>query len=220
MPGKLLIFDLDGTVLNTLEDLDAALNHVLSLHGFPSCTVAQTRSRVGNGNRRLISRSVPEGTDDAVIDVMFAEFSAYYRDHCHDRSAPYPGIPELLRACLADGYRTAVLSNKEQYAVDILCDLYFPGLFHHVLGGRPDVPRKPSPDAVLALMDQLVLAKSDVLFIGDSEVDLETTANAHIPSVAVTWGFRDEDRLTGASNKAKDPQELLTVIRRLLPISR
>ncbi|MBQ7153878.1 MAG: HAD-IA family hydrolase [Clostridia bacterium] len=218
MPRKLLIFDLDGTVLDTLEDIDAALNHVLRLHGFPPCLLAQTRSRVGNGNRRLIARSVPEGTADEVIDAMFAEFSDHYRTHCHDRSRPYPGIPELLSQCVSDGYETAVLSNKEQYAVDILCSLFFPGLFMHVLGGRPDVPRKPSPDAVLALMEQLGLCRNDVLFIGDSEVDLATAVNAKIPCVAVTWGFRDESLLKDAAVRVHTPEELLAAIRRLLPL--
>lgn len=210
---NLIIFDLDGTVLDTLADLTAALNHALLNNGLPPRTLPEVRSFVGNGIRKLIERGVPSGTPEAVIGAVHADFTAYYEKHCADTTAPYAGVRELLAALRAAGYRTAVVSNKADYAVQKLVKKYFPGDFDFAVGETPEMRRKPAPDMVFAALSALNVPKEEALFVGDSEVDIETARAAGIPCVSVTWGFKDRDFLLahGAETLIDTPRELLGV---------
>lgn len=205
------IFDLDGTLLNTLGDLCGAVNAALAAQGLPPITEAQTCERVGNGIRNLILRSLPEGTDDAVAGQCLAVFRAHYENHLHDRTLPYDGIPALLRALRAQGVKVAVLSNKYDPASKRLIAHFFPGLTDLALGERPGVPRKPDPTSVKEVLETLGARASETLYIGDSGVDMQTAKNAGLDSVGVTWGFRSRETLTenGAGSLVDHPAQLL-----------
>ncbi len=190
------VFDLDGTILDTLDDLQLALNHTLDAHGFPPYTRAEVRARVGNGLRRLMADACPEGTPQAEVDAVFEDFCAYYADHCNDHTRPYAGVVAMVGRLRAAGVRCAVVSNKGDFAVCELMDLHFPGVFDFVLGQRDDIPRKPGPDMVYAAMAVLEADQSNSVYVGDSEVDVATAANAGIPCLSVTWGFRDPEWLS------------------------
>lgn len=211
---NLIIFDLDGTVLDTLADLAAALNHALQNNGLPPRALPEVRSFVGNGIRKLIERGVPAGTPEAVIGAVHADFTAYYEVHCADATAPYAGVRETIASLRAAGYRTAVVSNKADYAVQKLVKAYFPGDFDFAAGETPEMRRKPAPDTVFAALSALNVPKDEALFVGDSEVDIETAKNAGIPCVSVTWGFKDRDFLLahGATTLIDTPQELLGMV--------
>lgn len=194
-----VIFDLDGTLLNTLEDLHLTINHTLEWAGLPTQSHADTRAYVGNGIRKLVERSAPAGTPAEVVDELLAEFDRHYAEHCNDHTAPYPGIPELLERLHAEGIRTAVVSNKTQYAVTSLVDTHFPGAFKAVVGVREGIAKKPAPDMVrLALSEMGAAEDVPAVYVGDSEVDVATAANAALPCMAVAWGFRTEVQLTAA----------------------
>ncbi len=207
---KLIIFDLDGTVLDTLADLAAALNFALQKNGLPARRTAEVRAFVGNGIRKLIERGVPAGTDEATVDAVHRDFTRYYEAHCADATAPYPGVRETLAALRGAGYKTAVVSNKADYAVQKLAEIYFPGDFDYVTGEREGVRRKPAPDTALAALKALNVSAGEALFVGDSEVDIETARNAGMPCVSVTWGFKDRDFLLahGAETLIDRPLEL------------
>lgn len=192
---KLVIFDLDGTLLDTLEDLHVAVNHALAAGGLELRSIEETRRFVGNGVRLLVERAVPSGTPREKTDAVFAAFMAYYLIHCTDRTAPYPGVSALLSALRAAGVKTAVVSNKADAAVQTLCERYFPGLYDICVGERPNVRRKPAPDSVNAVLAALGEARSTAVYVGDSEVDIETAKNAGMPCISVTWGFRDREEL-------------------------
>ena len=211
---NLIIFDLDGTVLDTLADLAAALNYALTKNGLPRRALPEVRSFVGNGIRKLIERGVPSGTDKNTTDAVYADFSAYYTEHCADATAPYPGVRDVLSALREKGLRTAVVSNKIDSAVQTLVRRYFPGDFDFAVGERADVRRKPAPDAVFAALEALGVKKEDALFVGDSEVDLETAANAGLNCISVTWGFKDRDFLLahGARTLIDRPEALLQLL--------
>lgn len=210
MQYQLAIFDLDGTILDTLEDLYLAVNEALRAHGMPARTLAQVRQFVGNGIRKLIERAVPEGTAEAEITAVHETFTAYYTLHCADHTKPYDGIPELLARLREQGIRTAVVSNKADYAVQSLCAQYFPGQFDAVAGEREGVRRKPAPDAVNAVLETLGIERTAAVYIGDSDVDVETAKNATIPCISVLWGFRTEAflRAHGAVQLAENPAEV------------
>ena len=208
---RLVIFDLDGTLLDTLEDLHLAINHTLAWAGLPEQGMAETRAYVGNGIRRLIERSVPAATPAEVVDELNAEFDRFYAEHCNDHTAPYPGIPELLESLRGAGVRCAVVSNKTQYAVSDLVRIHFPGAFEAVVGVREGVAKKPAPDMVaLALAEMGGSAngplaegaaqapRAHAAYVGDSEVDVATAKNSGLPCLAVSWGFRSEAQLTEA----------------------
>ena len=215
MQYDLAIFDLDGTILDTLEDLYTSLNHALSSAGLPGRSMEETRQFVGNGIRRLIERAVPGGSDAALVDSVHAAFTAHYKLHCADHTRPYDGITALLQALRAEGMRTAVVSNKADYAVQALCTQYFPGLFDAVAGEREGIRRKPAPDAVLAVLDALDTPRERAVYIGDSDVDVLTANAAGLDGIAVLWGFRDEQclRQAGAVRFADTPQALLAALR-------
>lgn len=206
------IFDLDGTLLNTLDDLWASTNHALGAHGFPGRSTDEVRQFVGNGIRNLIRLAVPEGSSDEVIDAVHATFDEHYAAHDQDRTAPYPGIVELLRRLRTEGVRCCVVSNKGDYAVQPLVEHFFPGCFDVVCGEREKdgIRRKPWPDTVLACMRALGSTPQDSVYVGDSEVDLLTARNAHIPCIVVGWGFRSEEALfaNGATEIVHTTDEL------------
>ncbi len=208
------IFDLDGTILDTLDDLSDAMNHVLQVNGYPLRTKEEIRERVGNGIMKLILRSLPEQVSEQRQQELLAEFKEYYGAHCADRTRPYEGIPELLQALKQRGIRLAVVSNKADFAVQELCKEYFPGIFDVTVGEREGVRRKPAPDSVQEVLKALEENVSGAVYIGDSEVDVQTAANAKMAGLAVTWGFRSEEDLkaAGAERLIHQPQDLLEAI--------
>lgn len=198
MSFRVALFDMDGTVLDTLQDLADSANFVLQKHGMPQRTTDEVRSFVGGGMAKLISRVVPEGTDEAEKNAVLADFKAYYGQHCADLTKPYDGIPEMLAALRAAGVKTAVISNKGDPAVQALAKRYFDGMFDFVLGERSDILRKPAPDMIYFALKQMEAAKEEAVYIGDSDVDIITADNAGLPAIGVTWGFRDRACLAGA----------------------
>ncbi|HAH61244.1 MAG TPA: HAD family hydrolase [Treponema sp.] len=184
------IFDMDGTILNTLDDLECATNYALAENNLPQRTTDEVRGFVGNGVRRLIERAVPDGTPVSLVDAVYADFSSYYEKHCADKTKPYGGMNEMLASVRAEGIKTAVVSNKDDYAVQTLARVYFPALFDAVVGVREGIKRKPAPDTVFEVMNRLGVPKEQCIYIGDSEVDIETARNADIPCISVSWGFK------------------------------
>lgn len=208
------IFDLDGTVLYTLEDLKISLNYTLAKRGFPERSLDEVRLFVGNGIRKLISRAVPEGTDDDEIDSLYAVFKEHYALHSTDNTYPYPGICELLSALREAGIKTAVVSNKADFAVKILCEKYFGELLDISVGERDGVRRKPAPDALFEVMKHLEVGRGQTVYVGDSDVDIETAKNAGVDVISVDWGFRDRDFLKehGAEKIVSTSRELMRAI--------
>lgn len=195
MAYKAVIFDLDGTVLDTLEDLKNSVNYALSKNGLPERTLDEIRTFVGNGIKKLIERSVPENTDEALFNTVFSDFKAHYSENCAVFTKPYDGINDLLRELKARGIKTAVVSNKAHPEVVRLCDYYFNGLFESCAGEREGIRRKPAPDSVNDVIAKLGVEKIECVYIGDSETDVKTALNAEIDCVSVLWGFRDETTL-------------------------
>ena len=194
---KLAIFDLDGTLLNTIEDLGHAANHALQAHGYPTHSIASYPFFVGNGVRRLIERVLPEDArTEATIDRLLVTFKEYYNDHNTDYTKPYEGIPELLSLLSSRGVAIAVASNKYQAATEKLISHFFPTLsFIAVEGHKEGVPVKPDPSIVFEILAKAKTPKADTIYIGDSGVDMETARRACVDSVGVTWGFRPEKEL-------------------------
>ena len=211
---RLAIFDLDGTLLDTLEDLANATNHVLAQMGYPTRTVEEVRRFVGNGIRNLISRALPEGVDEAEITRAFELFLPYYQEHSTDCTRPYEGIPELLARLRTEGYRIVILSNKADAAVRSLCERYFQGLYDLCRGERAGVAKKPAPDAVYEILSEMNVPKEAAVFIGDSEVDVLTAKNAGVALFCVDWGFRSADTLrqAGAERIISDTGSLLNAL--------
>lgn len=195
MKYSCVIFDLDGTILDTLEDLHASVTAAMDAFSMQRRSLAEVRSFVGNGIRRLMELSVPKETPVETIDLVQQVFSGHYKLHCNDRTRPYDGIPELIRELRERGCQTAVVSNKDDYAVRELCELHFPGLFDTVVGCRESVRKKPAPDSVIEVLSRLGASREDAVYIGDSEVDLQTARNAGLALITVSWGFRDEAQL-------------------------
>ncbi len=208
------IFDLDGTLLNTLGDLREAVNAAITPRGLPPVTETQVRERVGNGIRNLITRCMPDGTPDSEIDACLAAFRTYYNDHLMDYTHPYPGVTELLQALKDAGMRIAVLSNKYDPAAKALIRHFFPRLVDLTLGERPDVPRKPDPASCKEILSDLGAAPESTVYLGDSAVDIHTAQNAGIDAIGVTWGFRSRETLVeaGAVQLADRPYELSTLL--------
>ena len=209
---KGVIFDLDGTLLNTLYDLKNAVNYSLEKFGFQQRTLEEIRKAVGNGLKMLIKRSLPEGTSEGTVEAVLAEMKAYYALHCHDETVPYDGIIDMLRSLKAEGHSLAIVSNKADAMVQTLKRVFFDGLIDFALGESQSYARKPAPDMVFAAMDAL---GSNAIYIGDSEVDLLTAKNAGLPCLAVSWGFRSEAdlRSAGAENIYSTVESLLAAIR-------
>ena len=207
-----IIWDLDGTLLDTLQDLWLATNHALRTYGMPQRTFDEVRNFVGNGVRKLIERAVPDGEDNPLFGEVFAEFKRYYVEHCQDNTCLYPGISETLKQLKADGKRMAIVSNKLQEGVTELHEKWFADTIEVAIGESSDVRRKPAPDMVEAALERLGVDKSDAVYVGDSDVDIATARNSGLPCVSVLWGFRDREFLMahGAQCMIEKPQELLT----------
>lgn len=207
-----VLFDMDGTVLDTLRDLNAAANRALAAFGFPPHSVEQTKQRVGNGSRRLIELSVPEGTDAAKIDEILAWYLPYYNAHANDTTAPYRGIPELMRALRAARCPLAIVSNKPDRTVKELAAIHFPGMLDCAVGEDEahGVRRKPAPDTLLAAAKTLGVMPERCLYVGDSEVDVVTAARVEMDCAAVLWGFRSRAELEAAGARMffETPEEL------------
>ena len=199
---KAVIFDLDGTLLDTLGDLTVAVNHGLSACGLPTRTEAEVRTYVGDGVKMLIARSCPADADDAVKAAVLEHYLVHYAAHNMDLTAPYDGLLDLLADLRAQGVKTAVVSNKHDHAVQALCAHYFDSLLDAAVGGGDARPLKPAPDSLLYTMEQLGVDPTDVWYVGDSVQDVMTARNAGVKCVAVTWGFQDRPRLV-AENPAK-----------------
>ena len=188
---KAVIFDLDGTLLDTLDDLKNSVNAALTDSGFPPRTTDEVRRFVGNGLAKLIERAVPAGTDASARSAVLALTRQYYKAKCRECTRPYDGIPEMLRFLHEKGLRLAVLSNKPDAQVKTLCGEFFGGLITEAAGQREGVPLKPAPDALLAACEALGCSPAEVVYAGDSDVDIQTARNAGIPCISVLWGFRD-----------------------------
>ena len=201
MRYKLAIFDMDGTILDTLEDLTDSINYALKANGYPEHTLEEVRSYVGNGLMKLVERSVPDKTNKEDIDKVFKQLVEYYQIHCADKTKPYDGIINLIKRLREAGCKTAVVSNKADAAVQELCKQYFPGLFDSAVGEKKDVLKKPAPDSVNYVLDYLHIDRNDAVYIGDSEVDIATASNAMVDCITVSWGFREIDFLKQAGAK-------------------
>lgn len=213
MNKRLVIFDLDGTLLDTLEDLADSVNFALRQHGFPVRTISEVRTFVGNGMQKLVERAVPENTDVQTVQEVLKQFQAYYAAHCTCKTKPYDGILPLLQKLRERGIRTAVVSNKGDFAVQALCADYFPDLLDFAVGEKEGIRRKPWPDSVMAVLAHFQAAAEEAVYVGDSDVDIETAQNVGIDCISVTWGFRDEAflRAHGAVRLVSRPEDMLFI---------
>ena len=214
MKYMIAIFDLDGTILNTLEDLADSTNYALKTYGYPERTMDEVRQFVGNGIRKLMERAVPEGTPVEEIDRVHETFTAHYKVHCADKTRPYDGIMELLQNLKKDGCKLAVASNKADYGVQELCKQYFDGVFDFAVGEREGIRKKPAPDSVNEVLKTLGCSRDRAVYIGDSDVDIQTAANAQMDHIIVEWGFRDIPFLIskGAKVLVEKPEEILEIV--------
>jgi len=208
------IFDLDGTLLDTLQDLAAAVNYALRQNGMPEHSIDNIRSFVGNGVRKLIERAVPEGTQPSVLNEVFADFRAYYMEHSLDATRPYDGIHEMLQELKKRGCKMAVVSNKMMAATQELVAHFFPEI--EVAIGENEaagIRRKPAPDMVLEALKRLGVESDTAVYIGDSDVDIQTAKNAGVPCISVLWGFRNKDFLLehGAERFIEKPSEIIGI---------
>ena len=207
------IFDLDGTLLDTLGDLASSVNYALRMHNMPEHSLEDIRRFVGNGVRKLMERAVPQGAQNPCFDEAFATFRQYYMQHSLDTTRPYAGIPETLKALKARGCHLAVVSNKMMAATQALCSHFFPDTIEVAIGEHEaeGIRKKPAPDTVMAALKALGVGKEQAVYVGDSDVDIETARNSGMPCISVLWGFRDRDFLkqNGAETFISAPSELL-----------
>ena len=211
---KFVIFDLDGTLLDTIDDLTDGVNHALEKFGYPPRTVAEVTAFVGNGIGKLIARALRGGVKNPDYDRVLGEFREFYSENCAVKTKPYPGIPELLGALKERGIVSAVVSNKNDRAVGRLKEKYFNDDVALAVGEREGIKRKPAPDSVLEVLRLVGARPDEALYVGDSEVDVLTAANAGIDLVAVDWGFRPRETLikSGADIIISKPEDLLDYI--------
>ena len=195
MGKNTILFDLDGTLLNTLDDLAESVNAALASFDLPSRSKQQVRRALGRGIRYLMSRSVPDGEANPAFEAVFAAFRAHYNAHCRDKTRPYDGIPELLEKLLRQGWRMALVSNKVDSAVQILYHDFFSTSLSLAVGQREGIPTKPDPAMPRFALEALGARPEEAVYIGDSEVDYETARNAGLACVLVSWGFRDREEL-------------------------
>ncbi|MBR4671548.1 MAG: HAD family hydrolase [Butyrivibrio sp.] len=212
-----IIFDMDGTVLNTLTDLTVSMNHVMNRFGFPTHTEDEYRKAFGNGIRNALCETVPEGTPSETIDEMLPIFKEHYNAHCLDKTGPYDGILLVMKELIKRGYKMAIVSNKIDSAVKELNKKFFSDAIDVAIGEKDGINRKPAPDMVLEALKELHSTQEEAVYIGDSEVDFETAKNSELPCISVLWGFRDEDflRTLGADIFVKEPMQLLDAIEKL-----
>lgn len=209
---KAVLFDMDGTLLDTLTDLRIAVNEGLKTEGYPLRTQEEVRLFVGNGMKKLLERALPEGKPLGRVGEVF---HAYYAEHGTDNTRPYEGIPELLTELKKRGVPMGVVSNKAEAALRLLVEKIFPDTFCSVVGQREDLPVKPHPAMAFAAMKEMGVQPEDCLFVGDSDVDFQTGQNAHIYTVCALWGFRTKEELeaAGATEFVETPKELLQYVK-------
>lgn len=214
MKYTLAIFDFDGTVLNTLDDIADAVNTALTVNGMPARSLSEVRAFVGDGARMLVDRAVPEGTPTQVTDKVFADYRANYGPKGYPKTRPYDGIVEMLLKLKEAGISVAILSNKPDHAVQEMCEQYFARIFDYKAGERPGIARKPDPDGVYRLLQETNTPIESAVYIGDTDIDVTVAKNAGMDCVAVDWGFRDRDVLisAGATVIASTPDELYTYL--------
>lgn len=211
---KAVVFDLDGTLLNTLEDLTDSTNFALSVCGFPKRTIAEIRRFVGNGIRKLIVRAVPEQATPADIDRCFDAFCAHYKTNMANKTAAYDGVYAMLAALVQAGYRLAIVTNKADFAAQTLCGDLFGQYVKTVVGSVAGRPNKPAPDGVYYALEQMGVSREEAVFVGDSEVDILTAKNANVDVIGVLWGFRDLEDLetVGVQKTVKTVPELEKIL--------
>lgn len=214
MKYKAVIFDLDGTLLDTIYDLYSSANYALTINNMPERSLDEVRRFVGNGVRLLIERAVPGGADNPLFDKVFQDFKKHYGVHCKDTTKPYDGIIDILNILKKSNIKTAIVSNKIDSAVKALNEEYFGGLIPVAIGEKENIRKKPAPDTVMEALRLLGCGADEAVYVGDSEVDVETARNCNMDSVSVTWGFRDVQTLieAGAVRFARDAGELLSEI--------
>ena len=212
--NKCVIFDLDGTLLYTLEDLKNSVNFALSKNGFKERSIDEVRDFVGNGIEILMRKSVPQNISENEFQLCFSDFKSHYKIHSEDNTKEYDGITDMLKVLKHNGFLLAVVSNKADFAVQTLCDKYFKGLLDVAVGEREGIKRKPCADSVFAAME--ALGSKNAIYVGDSEVDVETAVNSGLDCLAVTWGFRGENVLKELNPKyiVNKPEEIIDIIHR------
>ena len=209
---KTYIFDLDGTLLSTLNDLASSTNYALRWAGMPERTIEEVRMFVGNGVKLLMERAIPEGVNNPKFEETYAKFREHYMEHNLDTTRPYDGVPELLHELKRRGKHLAIVSNKFYAATQDLAKHFFPDTIEVAIGERENIRKKPAPDTVLEALRQLNVSKEDAVYIGDSDVDIMTAKNSGLPCISVLWGFRDKDFLIehGGSLFVEKPVEILS----------
>lgn len=214
MDKKAILFDMDGTLVDTIDDLTSALNFTMGYFGYPLKTKAEVIGYVGNGLTTLVNLGLPEGQKDKT-ELALKIFKAYYKDHLVDKTAPYAGIVALVNTLKQKNYRLAVVSNKVQNALDELIHKFFGDNFDFVIGQRADIKQKPAPDSVYLALNALKISKDEAIYIGDSDVDLMTAKNAGIDCVSCSWGFKTRVQLLsyGAKTIIDKPCELLDLLK-------
>lgn len=214
MKYKAVIFDMDGTILNTLEDLKNATNYSLRQFGMPERSLEEVRMFVGNGIRKLVERAVPAGTPEEKIAQVFDVFLEYYEIHSADNTSPYPGILELVEKLKKSGIKTAVSTNKADVPAQELGREYFNGIFDLIVGQQDGLKVKPAPDSVNKILSILDIQKKDAIYIGDSDVDVQTAKNSGLDFIGVSWGFRGREFLekNGAKNIVDNANEILDLV--------
>lgn len=214
MKYRAVVFDLDGTLLNTLEDLADAVNAALNKYNMPVCTIEQVRKYVGNGIGKLIERAVPDGRVNPLFDNTFEEFCDYYGSHCMDKTKPYPGIMDMLRELKEKNMKMAIVSNKADFAVRELKEIYFQNLIDTAVGEKEGLRRKPEPDMVHYALEKLGCRPSEAVYVGDSDVDVLTAKNTGMECISVSWGFRGREFLQnhGAETIIDRPAEILNFL--------
>lgn len=209
---KTVIFDLDGTLLNTLDDLADSTNYALSKFGYPTRTIEEVRQFVGNGVAKLIERAIPEGKNNPNFEKCLSIFKENYAQNMYNKTAPYNGIIEMLSNLKSKGIKIAVVSNKFDLAVKELCKKYFEGFIDFAAGENEaqGIKKKPAPDTVISVLNEFNFASEDAVYVGDSDVDIMTAKNSQMPCISVTWGFRDEKFLleNGATILINAPSEI------------
>lgn len=204
------IFDLDGTLLNTLDDLAASCNYALRSYDMQERTIDEVRRFVGNGVKKLMERAIPQGLANPKFEDCYAAFRRHYLEHSLDTTQPYPGIPEMLGRLKGNGAKLAVVSNKFYAATQELVRHFFGDWVEVAIGERPDIRKKPAPDTVLEALRQLDMPRETAVYVGDSDVDIDTARNCHMPCISVLWGFRSKDFLLqhGATRLITTPAEI------------
>ena len=209
-----IVFDMDGTVLNTLDDLTVSMNYVLEKFGYPGHTVEEYRLFFGNGVKEALRLALPEDVPSEIIDDMLPIYKEHYDAHCLDKTRPYDGVVEVMKELKQKGYKLAIVSNKIDSAVKELNQRFFADAVGIAIGEKPGVNRKPAPDMVEAALKELGSTKEEAVYVGDSEVDFMTAKNSKLPCISVLWGFRDKEYLIeqGAYCFAENPEDIISIL--------